>query len=69
MHVGHLNPKVLLSPRGTKWILGRLLQSQFLSTLSEIFGEDRKTHELSKNIIFISISTQEQKLWHKKPFL
>jgi len=49
-----LIPKVPLFPRGTKWILDRLLQSQFLSRLSKKFGEDRKAREFSKNIIFVS---------------
>jgi len=35
--------------------------------LFEIFGEDSKIHELSKNIIFISIGALEEKIWYKKP--
>ena len=62
-----LTPKGPLSPRGTKWILGRYLRSPILVKLSKTFPQVRKSDKLCEYIIFISIGAHMQKLYHKKP--
>ena len=50
-----LTPKVLLSPIGTIWTSGRLVQFQFMLRFFEIFMEDVVFYKLRVHIIFSKI--------------
>ena len=53
----HLTPKVLLSPVGTIWTLGRLVQFQFMLRFFEIFMEDVVFYKLCMHIILAKLDT------------
>ena len=57
-----LTPKVLLSPVGTIWTLGRLVQFQFMLRFFEIFMEDVVFYKLCMLIIFSKIGHSSKKL-------
>ena len=58
----HLTSKVLLSPVGTIWTLGRLVQFQFMLRFFEIFMEDVVFYKLRVHIIFSKIGHSGKKL-------
>ena len=57
-----LTPKVLLSPVGTIWTSGRLVQFQFMLRFFEIFMEDVVFYKLRVHIIFSKIGHSGKKL-------
>ena len=57
-----LIPKVLLSPVGTIWTLGRLVQFQFMLRFIEIFMEHVVFYKLRVHIIFSKIGHSSKKL-------
>ena len=57
-----LTPKVLLSPVGTIWTSGRLVQFQFMLRFFEIFMEDVVFYKLRMHIIFSKIGHSNKKL-------
>ena len=57
-----LTPKVLLSPIGAIWTLGRLVQFQFILRFFEIFMEDVVFYKLHVHIIFSKIGHFGKKL-------
>ena len=57
-----LTPKVLLSPVGTIWTSGRLVQFQFMLRFFEIFMEDVVFNKLRVHIIFSKIGHSGKKL-------
>ena len=57
-----LTPKVLLSPVGTIWTSGRLVQFQFMLRFFEIFMEDVVFYKLRVHIIFSKIGHFGKKL-------
>ena len=59
-----INPKVLLSPVGTIWTSGRLVQFQFMLRFFEIFMEDVVFYKLRVHIIFSKIGHSGKKFDH-----